>query len=55
MLFINEHWMVEVINMYSTFQMHEDDELTFNPNSEEVRYYVFLNLMFAHFLLFGLI
>ena len=30
--------------------MHEDDELTLNPNSEEVRYYVFLNLEFAHFL-----
>ena len=50
MSFIYEHWMVEVISMYSTFQMHENDELTFNPNSEEVRYYVFLNLEFAFFL-----
>ena len=50
MSFINEHWMVEVISMYSSFQMHEDDELTLNPNSEEVRYYVLLNLKFSHFL-----
>ena len=47
--FRNEHWMVEVMNIYLTFQMHEDDELIFNPNSEEGRYYVFLNLEFAFF------
>ena len=23
----NEYWMVEVMNMYLTFQIHEDDEL----------------------------
>ena len=29
--------------------MHEDDELTFNQNSEETKYYVFLSLEFAYF------
>ena len=42
--------MVEVMNMYLTFQIHEDDELIFNPNSEKARYYVFLNFKFAFFL-----
>ena len=39
--------MVEVINMYSIVQMYEDDELTFNPNSVEVRFYDLLNLEFT--------
>ena len=30
--------------------MHEDDESTLNPNSEEAKYYVFLNLEYALFL-----
>ena len=42
--------MVEVISMYSIFQIHEDDESTFNLNLEEVRYNVLLNLKFVHFL-----
>ena len=50
MSFIDERWMVEVISMYLTFQMHEDDELNINLKLEEVRYYVLLNLNFAYFL-----
>ena len=49
MSFSYEHWMVEVMNMYLTFQMHKNDEITFNPNSEEARYYIFLNLEFTLF------
>ena len=51
MLFIIEHLIVNVINMYSTFQVHEYDGLTLNPNLEEARYYFFLNLEFVPFLL----
>ena len=47
MLFIDEHGMVQVISMYCIFQMHEDDELTFNANLEEARCYVFLHIEFA--------
>ena len=35
--------------------MHEDDELTLNPNSEEAMYYVCLTLNLHIFLLFSLV
>ena len=50
MLFINEHWMLEVINIYEIFLMYEPNELMFSPNSEETMYYVFEYLVLACFL-----